>query len=50
VRLEIEHDDNIDPDEVINECDYHFTGTLGKIVDEEITETSHVPFEMPFLE
>jgi hypothetical protein len=45
VRVEIKHSANVDPDEVINECDYNFTSQTddAKIVDTEIQEQEGGP-------
>lgn len=45
VRVEIKHSPNVDPDEVISECDYNFISHTddAKIVDTEIQEQQEEP-------
>jgi hypothetical protein len=50
VKLEIDHDENVDPDDIINECDYNFRVThapapsYGTIRETELQEISETPF------
>lgn len=46
VRVEIRHSSEIDPDEVINECDYSFVSQTNnaEILDTEIQEQQEEPF------
>jgi hypothetical protein len=50
VKLEIDHDDKVDPDDIINECDYSFrvthapTPSYGTIRETELQEISETPF------
>jgi hypothetical protein len=50
VKLEIDHDENVDPDDIINECDYSFrvthapTPSYGIIRGTEIIEISGTSF------
>lgn len=45
VKVEIKHSSDVDPDEVIDECDYNFTSQTdnAKIVDTEIQEQEEEP-------
>jgi hypothetical protein len=46
VKVEIDHDESVDPDDVINECDYRFRAESrgGTICETELQEISETPF------
>ena len=48
VKIEVEHDEAIDPVKVINECWYKFQSNTEKavIADTEIQEISDKPFQV----
>lgn len=52
VKVVVDHPDDVDPDDVVNEADYNFKSTSDNstITDTEITEVSHTCFDFPVIE
>jgi hypothetical protein len=50
VKIEIDHDESVNPDDIINDCDYGFrvthapTPSYGTIWNTELQEISETPF------